>query len=137
MTTTTPYTFGAALHRPIEEARELVTDALRAEGFGVLTEIDVRATLRDKLGIEREPYLILGACNPHLAHRAIEADPAIGALLPCNVVLRADGSGTRVEIMDPLAALGVTGSAEIAPIAAEANERLRRVAAALETEARR
>jgi uncharacterized protein (DUF302 family) len=137
MTTTTPYTFGAALHRPIEEARELVTDALRAEGFGVLTEIDVRATLREKLGIEREPYLILGACNPHLAHRAIEADPAIGALLPCNVVLRADGSGTRVEIMDPLAALGVTGSAEIAPIAAEANERLRRVAAALETEARR
>jgi uncharacterized protein (DUF302 family) len=137
MTTTTPYTFGAALHRPIEEARELVTDALRAEGFGVLTEIDVRATLREKLGIEREPYLILGACNPHLAHRAIEADPAIGALLPCNVVLRADGTGTRVEIMDPLAALGVTGSAEIAPIAAEANERLRRVAAALETEARR
>lgn len=128
-----PYTFGTMLDRPIDEARGLVADALRAEGFGVLTEIDVQATLREKIGVERDPYLILGACNPHLAHRAISADASIGALLPCNVVLRAEGGRTRVEFMDPLAALGVAGSDAVGPIAEEANERLRRVAATLET----
>lgn len=137
MKTLHPYTFGATLDRPIDEARTLVADALRAEGFGLLTEIDVQATLREKLGVERAPYLILGACNPHLANRAIEADPSIGALLPCNVVLRAIDGGTAVEIMDPLSALGVARSPEIEPIAIEANDRLRRVRAALEAEAGR
>jgi uncharacterized protein (DUF302 family) len=134
MTMTTPhrYTFGATLDRPVEAVRPLVADALRAEGFGVLTEIDVQATLREKLGVERAPYLILGACNPHLANRALEADPSIGALLPCNVVLRAVEGGTEIEIMDPLSALGVARAPGIEPIAEEANARLRRVLAALE-----
>lgn len=133
MTTHHPYTFGTTLDRSIDEARALVTDALRAEGFGVLTEIDVQATLRDKIGVERTPYLILGACNPQLANRALEADPSIGALLPCNVVLRSVETGTQVEVMDPLSALGVARSSAIQPIAEEANDRLRRVAAALES----
>jgi uncharacterized protein (DUF302 family) len=126
------YTFGSVVDRPLPETQQLVADALRAEGFGVLTEIDVQATLRDKLGIERTPYLILGACNPELAHRALEADPSVGALLPCNVVLRPEGDGTRVEIMDPEAALGLVGPGPVASVAAEARERLLRVAHALE-----
>lgn len=122
------YTFTAVLPEPIEQVRPRVEVALRDEGFGVLTEIDVAATLKAKLGVERAPYLILGACNPQLAHRALEIDPSIGALLPCNVVLRAsDGSGTIVEIIDPAAALGIVESRGIAPIATEAAERLRRV----------
>ncbi len=126
------HTFAANVPQPIEAVRARVESALRDEGFGALTEIDVAATLKTKLGVERSPYLILGACNPGLANRALEIDPSIGALLPCNVVLResADGSGTVVEIMDPVAALGIAGSVRIAPIAAEAAERLRRVLAA-------
>ncbi len=133
MNTQTQYTFGTVVDRTVPETRQLVADALRAEGFGVLTEIDVQATLHDKLGIEREPYLILGACNPQLAHRALEADPSVGALLPCNVVLRPEGAGTRIEIMDPEAALGLVGPGPVGSVAAEARERLRRVASALET----
>jgi uncharacterized protein (DUF302 family) len=122
------YTFAAALPEPIEQVRPRVETALRDEGFGVLTEIDVAATLKAKLGHERTPYLILGACNPQLAQRALEVDPSIGALLPCNVVLReSENSGTIVEILDPAAALGIAGSPGVAPIAAEAAERLRRV----------
>ena len=132
MNTQTTYTFGSVVDRPLPEANRLVADALRAEGFGVLTEIDVQATLRDKLGIERTPYLILGACNPELAYRALEADPSVGALLPCNVVQRPEGDGTRVEIMDPEAALGLVGPGPVASVAAEARERLLRVAHALE-----
>lgn len=132
MTTQAHYTFGTVLDRSIDDARTLVADALRAEGFGVLTEIDVRSTLREKLGIEREPYLILGACNPQLAHRALEADPSIGALLPCNVVLRAEDDRTRVEILDPMSALGLTGSSEVESVADEAQQRLRRVVAAVD-----
>lgn len=132
MTTDAPYIFGTRLALPIEAARERVIAALRVEGFGVLTEIDVAATMKAKLGVEREPYLILGACNPPLAHRAIEADPSIGALLPCNVVLRADGNGTIVEIMDPAAVLGIARAPGLEELGAEANARLRRVAATLE-----
>lgn len=132
MTTKAEYTFGTVVDRPIERVRAEIGDALRAEGFGVLTEIDVQATLREKIGVEREPYLILGACNPHLAHRAIEADPSIGALLPCNVVLRAEGERTRLDIMDPIAALSLSGVGAVADVAAEAGERLRRVVAAME-----
>jgi uncharacterized protein (DUF302 family) len=137
MTTARPYTFGTTLDRSLDEVRDLVTDALRAEGFGVLTEIDVQATLREKIGVERDPYLILGACNPQLANRAISADASIGALLPCNVVLRSEAGRTRVEFMDPLAALGVAGSDAVRPIAEEANERLRRVATTLAEEGSR
>lgn len=127
MTTLTKYTFGTRLPGSPEEARPRVEAALRAEGFGVLTEIDVRATMKAKLGIERPAYLILGACNPSLAHRALEADPSVGALLPCNVVMRADGADTIVEAMDPAAALGIAESPGIGPVAREARERLVRV----------
>lgn len=123
------YTFTATTPGPIDEVRARVESALKDEGFGVLTEIDVAATLKAKLGLERPPYLILGACNPRLAASALEIDPSIGALLPCNVVLRQpdEGSGTIVEIQDPVVALGISGAAGVAPIAAEAAERLRRV----------
>ena len=122
------YTFAATIPALTEQLRPRVEAALRDEGFGVLTEIDVAATLKMKLGLERAPYLILGACNPKLAARALEIDPSIGALLPCNVVLReVEGARTTVEIIDPDAALGISGSVELAPVAAEATERLRRV----------
>ncbi len=127
----TAYTFGTRLPLPWQEARPLVEAALKTEGFGVLTEIDVAATLLAKLGIEQAPYLILGACNPSLAHRALEADPSIGALLPCNVVLRDDAGQTIVEAMDPRAVMGLVENPEVEAVAAEAEERLRRVIASL------
>ena len=132
MTASSPsYVF--RVHRPesIDDLRPRVVELLKAEGFGILTEIDVAATLREKLGIERDPYLILGACNPTLAHRAIEAEPSIGALLPCNVTLRTEDGGTTVEIMNPQAALGIVANEAVASIASEARERLVRVVAAL------
>lgn len=126
------YTFAADLPGLIDEIRPRVELALKDEGFGVLTEIDVAATLKAKLGLERAAYVILGACNPRLAARAIDIDPSIGALLPCNVVLReSDGSGTVVEIVDPNAVLAAAGATDLAPVAAEAAERLRRVLHAL------
>jgi uncharacterized protein (DUF302 family) len=127
----TPYTFGTRIGGEPAAARPRVEAALRAEGFGVLTEIDVAATMKAKLGVERPPYLILGACNPPLAHRALEIAPSVGALLPCNVVLRADGDGTIVEAMDPAAAMSIGGEA-LAEVAGEARARLERVIAALE-----
>lgn len=132
MTTTPPdYVFRVQRPESIDDLRPRVVELLKAEGFGILTEIDVAATLREKLDIERDAYLILGACNPGLAHRALQAEPSIGALLPCNVTLRTEDGGTTVEIMDPQAALGVVGNEAVASIAAEARERLVRVAAAL------
>jgi len=125
------YTFAVTLPIPVPDARERAIAALREEGFGVLTEIDVAATLKARLGVEGPPYLILGACNPPLAHAAIEADPAIGALLPCNVVVRAAAGGTVVEFMDPAAVLGIAGVASLAPLGADARARLLRVAASL------
>ncbi len=132
MLVSTGFTFGTRLRGPVAVVRPAVETALRAEGFGILTEIDVQATMKAKLGIDRPPYLILGACNPPLANRAIEADPAVGALLPCNVVLREEGPDTIVEAMDPMAALGIVDSATILPIAEEATARLRRAIASLE-----
>jgi uncharacterized protein (DUF302 family) len=126
------YTFGARLPMSVVEARPQVEAALKAEGFGVLTEIDVAATMKAKLGIDGLPYLILGACNPPLAHRAIEAEPSVGALLPCNVVLREEDGSTIIEAMDPLAVLGIVNSPEIEAVAREAHDRLVRVIATLE-----
>jgi uncharacterized protein (DUF302 family) len=126
------YAFGKTVGMSFEQATEAVTQALAKEGFGVLTEIDVAATLKKKLGIERPPYKILGACNPQFAARALEMEPQIGALLPCNVVVRQGADGkTVVEFMDPNAVLGLVGRPEIAPIAAEVRARLERVMAAL------
>ncbi len=121
------YTFGIRLDAPFATVRESVEAALKSEGFGILTEIDVAATLLAKLGVERDPYVILGACNPPLAHRAITADPSVGALLPCNVVVRTDGDRTVVEAMDPRAAMGLIDEAEISAVAEEARAKLVRV----------
>jgi len=126
------YTFGKTVEIGFEQTLERVTQELAKEGFGVLTEIDVAATLKKKLGKEMPPYKILGACNPQFAHRAIEAEPQIGALLPCNVVVRTGEAGkTIVEIMDPRAVLTLVGRAEIATIAGEVRRRLERVLAAV------
>jgi uncharacterized protein (DUF302 family) len=127
------YGFTVRLPEPFTpEVVDRVRAALREQGFGVLTEIDVRATLREKLGQEMEDYLILGACNPPLAHRALAADRAIGLLLPCNVVVRADGpDATLVEAMDPQVMVTVTGEPGLAPVADEASARLRSALAGL------
>jgi uncharacterized protein (DUF302 family) len=127
------YAFGKTVNLSFEQATEAVTQALAKEGFGVLTEIDVAATLKKKLGLERPPYKILGACNPQFAARALEMEPQIGALLPCNVVVRQGADGkTVVEFMDPNAVLGLVGRPEVAPIAAEVRARLVRVMQALD-----
>ncbi|WP_329445472.1 DUF302 domain-containing protein [Streptomyces canus] len=103
---------------------DAVREALAAQGFGVLTEIDVTATLKAKLGHDIEDYLILGACNPSLAHRAIEADRAIGLLLPCNVVVRREGDHTIVQALDPNTMVTLTGLPALQPVAQEATARL-------------
>jgi uncharacterized protein (DUF302 family) len=125
------YGMSVRVSRAFDETVERVRAALREQGFGVLTEIDVRATLREKLGEEMEPYLILGACNPPLAHRALGVDRKIGLLLPCNVVVRADGDATVVEAMEPRIMVSVTGRQELDPIAQEAAKRLESALAAL------
>ena len=125
------YTFGKSVDLGFDEAISRVTEALGKEGFGVLTEIDVAATLRKKLGLEMPPYRILGACNPQFAHKAIEFEPQIGALLPCNVVVREDKGRTRVEIMDPQSVLQLVERPEIEGIATEVRKRLERVLASL------
>ena len=127
MMTAGPYTFGTSLAAPLDAVRSRVVEALRAEGFGVLTEIDIQAPFKEKLDLDREPYLILGACNPQLASRAIEADPSAGALLPCNVVLRTVGAATIVDIMDPNVVLGIANAPGLVELAAEARARLGRV----------
>ena len=115
----------------LEVADKLVREALIGEGFGVLTEIDVRETLHTKLGVNIPGYKILGACNPPLAHRAITADPSVGLLLPCNVVVREFAGGTRIEFADPLRMLDLIDNSELHDVAVEARERLVRVAGSL------
>ncbi len=125
------YVFGKTVGLQFDDAVARVTEALAKEGFGVLTEIDVAATLKKKLGLDMPPYRILGACNPQFAHKAIELEPQIGALLPCNVVVRNDKGSTRVDVMDPQAVLQLVERPEIEGIAAEVRKRLERVIASL------
>jgi uncharacterized protein (DUF302 family) len=121
---TTGLTFDAALLR--------VTEELGKEGFGVLTEIDVAATMKKKLNVDMPPYRILGACNPQLAHRALSVEPQMGLLLPCNVVVRQNDAGmVRVDFMDPNAVLGLVNRPEVTELANEVAQRLRRVMTAL------
>jgi uncharacterized protein (DUF302 family) len=133
MDTTTKLGTTIYLDADYETALAQVTAALQKEGFGILTEIDVKATLQQKLGVSFRPYKILGACNPPLAYRALSAAPEVGLLLPCNVTV-AEGEDGRIEVslIDPLVMLGVAANPALEPIAADAKERLERVAAELE-----
>lgn len=127
------YGFGTTLvDVPFDEAVERTTAALKAEGFGVLSTIDVARTLKEKLDVDFEPYVILGACNPQLAHRALAAEHELGLLLPCNVIVHEHDGASAVAIVDPAQMLGVVGeNAELRAVAEEAGERLRRVVHAL------
>jgi len=129
------YGFGTTVDLPYEQAVERTRGALKDQGFGVLTEIDVKQTMKAKLNVDFRPYIILGACNPPLAHRALSADLGIGLLLPCNVVVYDNGNNTStVEVMDPEAALGLVGdNPAIAAVAREAGERLHQALDALTT----
>jgi uncharacterized protein (DUF302 family) len=126
------YGFSAALDVPFEEAIERTTAALKEEGFGVLTTIDVQQTLKQKIDVDFERYVILGACNPHLAYRALQADHDLGLLLPCNVIVHEHDGKSVVAAVDPAAMLGVAGeSTELHAVAADAENRLRRAIAKL------
>lgn len=124
------YALSTTLDTPFDEAVAAVKAALAEQGFGVLTEIDLSATLKAKIDAEIPRQLILGACNPPLAHRAVQAEESIGLLLPCNVVVRASDGATVVEALDPQVMVGVTGNPELAQVADDAAGRLR---AALES----
>lgn len=121
---TTSYTLSLTTELPFDAAVERVRDELRKEGFGVLCEIDVQATLREKLGVEEEPYLILGACNPSLAHQALSAEPDVGTLLPCNVVVYQRGGHTHISAIDAERMLSIVGNDDLAPVAAEVRAKL-------------
>ena len=125
------YGFRTHINLPYEQAIEKVTAALKEEGFGVLTEIDVKATLKKKLNVDFRKYLILGACNPALAHHALNTDLEIGLLLPCNVIVYEEDGASVVSIVDPIAMLGVSDNPTLGPIADEARKRLQRVVEAL------
>jgi uncharacterized protein (DUF302 family) len=125
------YGFRTHINLPYEQAIEKVTAALKEEGFGVLTEIDVKATLKKKLNVDFRKYLILGACNPALAHHALNTELEIGLLLPCNVIVYEEDGASVVSIVDPIAMLGVSDNPTLGPIADEARKRLQRVVEAL------
>ena len=128
----TKFGFGKPVDLDFEEAIETVTEELDKEGFGILTEIDVQATLKKKLGEDMPPYRILGACNPPLAHQAVSAVPEIGLLLPCNVLVREDDDGkVHVSFMDPGSVLGLVDNPDVVPLAEQVKAKLERVLAAL------
>ncbi|MBA2767950.1 MAG: DUF302 domain-containing protein [Sporichthyaceae bacterium] len=126
-----PYVRSITLDLSYAETVTRTQEALAEQGFGVLTEIDVQATLKEKLGQNMEPYVILGACNPELAHRALEIDREIGALLPCNVVVREQDGGSTVLILDPQIMASLPGRDELQPVADEATRRMDAVLATL------
>lgn len=132
--TKTSIGFGLDLDVSYDQAVERVTAALKEQGFGVLTEIDVRGTMKQKLDVDFRRYTILGACNPPLAHRALSIDLEIGLMLPCNVVVYERDGGSRVEFLDPVAALGMVENERLVPVAKEARERLVLVAKSLEAQ---
>jgi uncharacterized protein (DUF302 family) len=127
------YGFGTTINAPLAEAVELTTEALKEEGFGILTTIDVQATMKEKLGESFEPYVILGACNPQLAFRALQAEHEIGLLLPCNVIVHEHDGTSRVSVVDPMLMSGVAPRNDVlAEVGAEAEQKLRRAVASLE-----
>ena len=121
------YGMGRLVDLPFDETVARTREALSEEGFGVMCDIDVRATLKNKLGVDSDDYLILGACNPPLAHRALQAERELGLLLPCNVIVYADESGTRVSAIDPEVMLGMIDNPVLADVAVEVRSRLQRV----------
>lgn len=125
-TTDTGYTLAGTTTLPFADAVARVRETLKEEGFGVLTEIDVKATLQEKLGEDVEPYLILGACNPPYAHQALGLEPELGTLLPCNVAVYERDGTTHVSAVDPVAMLGLVGNPALEPIAAEIEARVER-----------
>lgn len=129
----TPYHFSVTLHGDFDDVVSSARKALAEEGFGILTEIDVASTLKEKIGAEMSRYLILGACNPPFAKLAIDHDPAIGTLLPCNVVVRDSGSGIVVDFMDPGAVLDLVGNPGVAKVGEEIRTKLEMVRDALAT----
>ncbi len=130
----TRYGLRVQVSRPFAETLERTTAALKAQGFGVITSIDMAGTLKEKLGHDREPYVILGACNPVLADRALAAEPEIGLLLPCNVIVYATTEATTtVAAMAPLPAMSMIGNEQLTAIARDADARLRAALGALET----
>jgi len=124
MPTEPTYTLTTKTTAPFAEAVERVRAELKEEGFGVLTEIDVQSTLHEKLGVEQEPYTILGACNPPLAHQALSAEPELGTLLPCNVVVYGRDGETHISAIDAERMLSIVGNDELAPIAAQVRDKL-------------
>jgi len=125
------YTLQGTTRLSFADAVARVRETLKEEGFGVLTEIDVQATLREKLGAEMEPYLILGACNPTFAHRALQVESELGALLPCNVVVYEQDGATHVSAVDPVAMLGIVENAALEPIGRQIRERVERAVEAV------
>ncbi len=126
MVTQAKYSISTRLSLPYDEALQRVKAALKEEGFGVLTEIDVKETLREKLQVDFRRYDIIGACNPQLAHRALQAELDVGLLLPCNVIVYEDDGGSVVAAFDPEAAMGLADNPGLSEIAREAKDRLRR-----------
>ncbi len=129
-----PYHFSVTVHEPFELAVNRTREALSDHGFGIVTEMDIAAILHEKLGIDRDPYLILGACNPGFANQAVESEPSIGVLLPCNVVIRADkGDAVVIDFMDPAVMVDLAGNEQIHKLADEVRTRLEMTRVALAT----
>jgi len=121
------YTFSKTLDMDFDQAIERVTEELKKEGFGVLTEIDVQATLKKKINVDFRKYRILGACNPGFAHKALEAEPEIGTMLPCNVIVQEADSGVRVSAIDPMASMQAVENADLGAVATQVQDKLRNV----------